>query len=140
MATMIREIMPKGPPVYVKPSEPLSSAAKKMKNNGIGGVLVMDGDKLCGIVTDRDIVVRAIAEGKNPDTTKVGDVCSPNLTTLSPEDKVEDAIQLMRAKAIRRIPIVKDGKAVGVLSIGDLALERDPNSALADISSASANV
>lgn len=140
MATMIREILPKGPPVSVKPDEPVSAAANKMKNNGIGDVLVLDGDRLFGILTDRDIVVRAIAEGRDPDKTKCGEVCSQDVQTLGPNAKVEDAVKLMRDKAIRRVPIVENGKALGVLSIGDLALERDPNSALADISSASANV
>jgi CBS domain-containing protein len=94
---------------------------------------------LCGIVTDRDIVVRCVAEGGDCDEMTLASICSPHLATLSPNDQIGNAIELMRKKAIRRIPVVEDGKAVGILSLGDLALERDPKSALGGISAAAAN-
>ena len=140
METKIRDILPPGEPTRVKPTEMVSVAAKKMKEGNIGSVLVVDGNEIKGIITDRDIVVRAIAEGLDPDSTQVQDVCSEELATLSPDDLVDNAIALMAKKAIRRIPVVEDGSIIGVLSLGDLALSRDPRSALGGISAAEANV
>ena len=114
-------------------------AARVMLDDDIGDVIVSDGDAICGIVTDRDITLRAVAHGKDPGATKLGDICSKDLTTLAPGDSVDDAVRLMRDRAIRRIPVVEDGKPVGVVSIGDLAIDLDAESALADISRAPAN-
>jgi CBS domain-containing protein len=94
----------------------------------------VDGDRLTGIVTDRDIVVRAIADDRSPGETTLGDLATGDVTSLSPEDSVEDAIRIMRDRAVRRIPVVENDRPVGIVSIGDLAVERDPDSALADIS------
>jgi len=87
----------------------------------------------------RDIVVRTVAEARDPATTTLADICSHALTTVSPTDSIEQAVQLMRAKAIRRLPVVEGGQAVGIVSLGDLAVERDPSSALGDISAAPPN-
>jgi CBS domain-containing protein len=114
-------------------------AAKAMRDAGVGDVIVTKDGTMCGIVTDRDITVRAVAEGKGATEVKLGDICSADLTCLSPGDSVADAVSLMREKAVRRLPVVDGGRAVGVVSIGDLAIERDPDSALADISEAPAN-
>ncbi len=84
----------------------------------------------------RDIVVRVLAEDGNPKTTKLRDVCSADPVTMSPNDDVETAVRLMREHALRRLPIVDGGTPVGIVSFGDLAMERDPGSALADISAA----
>ncbi len=112
-----------------------------MRDQDIGDVIVLDdGDQLCGIVTDRDIAVRVVAEGRNPQEVKVGQICSRDLTTVSPNDDVGAAVKLMSQKAIRRVPVVDKGRPVGIVSIGDLAVDRDPDSALADISSAKPNV
>jgi len=92
-----------------------------------------------GLVTDRDLVVRALAEGRDSATTKLGDICSKDLVVLSPGDSVDDAVRVMRERAVRRIPVVEEGRAVGIISIGDLAIERDADSALADISVAPPN-
>jgi CBS domain-containing protein len=110
-----------------------------MRDANIGDVIVLQDDQICGILTDRDIVVRAVAEGREPATTKVADICSQELTTVSPTDEVEEAVRLMREKAIRRLPVVEGGKPVGIVSIGDLAVERDPHSALGRISAAPPN-
>ncbi|MGN6108950.1 MAG: CBS domain-containing protein [Kofleriaceae bacterium] len=118
----------------------LKQIAAMMRDKKIGGVLVTDDKgKLCGIVTDRDLVVRAIAEGKDPATIKAGDVCSGQPATLREDSSIDEAIQLMRGKKIRRVPVVRDGAPVGIVSIGDLAKDRDPDSALAEISSAAPN-
>jgi len=118
----------------------LREVAQLMRDKKIGDVLVTDDKgKLCGIVTDRDVVVRAIAEGKDVQSTKVDDVCSGQLATLAPSASIDDAVKMMREKAVRRVPVVRDDVPVGIVSIGDLAVEKDPQSALADISAASPN-
>ena len=115
----------------------LRDVARTMRDRQIGDVLVTDNNgKLCGIVTDRDLVVRALADDKDLDTTQVKEICTDQLETLDPSSSIDDAVTLMREKAIRRIPVVRDGVPVGIVSIGDLAVERDPRSALADISAA----
>jgi CBS domain-containing protein len=113
-----------------------TDAARVMREQDIGDVVVTDGDQIRGIVTDRDIVVRAVAENRNPLEVSLAEIISDDLVTLSPDDSVDDAVRLMAERALRRLPVVQDGKPVGIVSLGDLAVERDPNSALADISEA----
>jgi CBS domain-containing protein len=92
------------------------------------------------VVTDRDLVVRALAEGADISSKSVQEVCSTETVTVSPDDDVDRAIQLMRERAIRRLPVVEEeDRPVGVVSLGDLAVERDPHSALGDISAAHPN-
>jgi CBS domain-containing protein len=138
MATAVRDVMAKNP-VTLPKTTPLLDAAKSMKEKDIGNVIVLDGDQMCGVVTDRDIVVRAIAEGRDPSSTKLDDVCSHSIETLPPDASLDDAAKLMRDKKIRRIPIEENGKPIGIVSIGDLAMEIDDRSALADISAAGGN-
>lgn len=138
MAQTLTDLMTPHPQT-VSSDTPLVEAAKRMRDDGIGDVIVSDGDTLRGIVTDRDIVVRAVAEGLDPATTTCADICTSDLVTLSPDTSVEEAVTLMRERAVRRLPIVEDGRAVGIVSIGDLAIERDEDSALADISAAPPN-
>jgi CBS domain-containing protein len=134
MAELIRDVMTSNP-VMMPESASALDAAKKMRDANIGDVIVMkEGDKMCGIVTDRDIVVRALAEGKDVKSVKLGDICTQNMATLSANDDIETAVKLMRKKAIRRIPVVENGKVIGIVSIGDLAMDRDPQSALGEIS------
>jgi CBS domain-containing protein len=135
MAQPIREVITKD--VVSLPSDAsIMDAARTMRDRDIGDVLVVEGDRLTGIVTDRDIVIRAIADGLSSTATTLGDLATEDVTVLSPDDSVEDAIRIMRDSAVRRVPVVEDGRPVGILSIGDVALERDPDSALADISAA----
>ena len=110
-----------------------------MAHDDIGAVLVTDNGRVTGIVTDRDIVVRSIAEGRDPSSTKVTEVCTADPATLTVDQSVEDAIRIVREQDVRRIPVVQDGRPAGIVSIGDLAIERDSTSALADISSEPAN-
>jgi CBS domain-containing protein len=118
----------------------LLEVARTMRDQRIGNVVVTERDgRLRGLVTDRDIVVRAGAAGKPLDKTRVGDICSDQLVQVTPTSTVEEVVQLMRKHAIRRVPVVRDGRAVGIVSIGDLARHRDPGSALAQISSAAPN-
>lgn len=138
MTQLVRDLMTPHP-VALPATSSLVEAALAMRDSNVGAVLVIDDGQVCGIVTDRDIVVRAIANGNYPATVKLGEICSRDLTELSPSDKVEDALSLMREKAIRRLPVVEHGRPVGILSIGDLALEKDPDSVLGDISAAPPN-
>jgi CBS domain-containing protein len=134
----VRDVMTANP-TTLSMSASVLDAARAMRDADIGDVIVVDNGQVCGIVTDRDLVVRTIAQGREPSKTKLGDICSRDLTTVSPSDSVDEAVQLMRQKAIRRLPVVEGGRAVGVVSIGDLAQERDPQSALSDISVAPPN-
>ena len=134
MAQLVRDLMT-ADPVMLPPDTPVREAAKAMRDREIGDVLVVDGDQLRGLVTDRDIIVRGMASGLDS-TSPLAEVCSPDPVTLRPDDPVEDAIRLMSQQAIRRIPVVEEGRAVGIVAIGDLAQDRDPSSVLADISSA----
>jgi CBS domain-containing protein len=106
-----------------------------MRERDIGDVLITDGDRFEGIVTDRDLVVRCLADGAEP-STPVERACSTNAATLTPGSSVDDAVRLMRDRSLRRVPVVDDGHAVGIVTIGDLAIEKDPNSALSEISAA----
>lgn len=117
----------------------LEEAARLMREADIGDVLVTREGRLTGIVTDRDIVVRALAEGRPPAETRVGEVASTEVAVVGPGDAADRAVRLMRDRALRRVPVVDDGRPVGIVSIGDLAVERDPESALADISAADPN-
>ena len=138
MTQKVREVMtPK--PVTLDAGSPVSEAARVMNESDIGDVIVLDNAKICGVVTDRDIVVRVVAEGKDASSTKLADICSRDLVGISPDDTVDEAVRLMRDRAIRRLPVIENGKPVGIVSIGDLAMERDADSALADISAAPGN-
>lgn len=135
MPESIREVMTTDPQT-VDASDTLVDAAKAMKDRDVGSLVATEQGTVTGIVTDRDIVVRGVAEEADPQTARVGDVASQELTALSPGDSVEDAIKAMRDQDVRRLPVVEDGKAVGIVSLGDLAVDRDPESVLADISAA----
>ncbi|HEX8645641.1 MAG TPA: CBS domain-containing protein [Thermoleophilaceae bacterium] len=132
----VSDVMSKDPKT-VEPGDSIQDAAKKMKEADTGALLVVDGDDLKGIVTDRDIVVNAVAEGNGD--AKVEDVASTDATTIEPDAELKDAIAKMREAKVRRLPVVEDGNPVGIVSLGDLAIEADDDSALKEISGASAN-
>ena len=138
MARSVNEVMTADPRT-VELGDTLTEAARVLAEADIGSVLVVDEGKVVGILSDRDIVVRAIADGRDPGTTNVGDVCSSDVATLTPDQSVDDAVRLMREHDIRRIPVVQDGRPAGIVTLGDLAVEQDPDSALADISAAPPN-
>jgi drug/metabolite transporter (DMT)-like permease/CBS domain-containing protein len=139
LPTTVQEVMTPDP-VTIEASSPVGHAAKAMRDHDVGAVVVTNGDELRGIVTDRDIVVRSLADGQDPMEVRVDDVATErDLRTLQPEDPIDDAALAMREAAVRRLPVVEDGRVVGIVSLGDLAIERDPRSALADISLAPDN-
>jgi CBS domain-containing protein len=139
MPNRIADVMTPNP-LTLPESTLVLEAAEAMRANDIGDVIVTDDrGKLLGIVTDRDVVVRVVAEGRDPRATRVGDIASRDLTSVAPADRIDHAVDLMRTRAIRRLPVVDQERPVGIVSIGDLALHRDPDSALADISGAPPN-
>lgn len=138
MTKTIKDIMTTNP-MALPSSATAVDAARAMTEKNIGDVIVLDDGEVCGIVTDRDIVVRALGKGRDPKSVELKDICSKTLATLEPESKIGDAVQLMRDKALRRLPVIEHGKPVGIVSLGDLAIERDRKSALANISAAAPN-
>lgn len=122
------------------PSDTARDAAKLMQDRHVGDVLVVEADQLTGVVTDRDLVVRVLAEGLDPDQARVGDICSSEVLEVRPDTTVEDALLIMRGAAIRRLPVVDSGRIVGVVSLGDFASEIEgDSSALGQISQAPPN-
>ncbi|MEU8797404.1 CBS domain-containing protein [Spirillospora sp. NPDC048819] len=138
MATKIREIMT-GSPTSVSPELDIVTVARAMRDEDIGAVLVAEGDELLGLVTDRDLVIRGLAAGGDPTRVNIGGIASSATATVGPDDSLDKAAQVMRERAVRRLPVLEDGRPVGIVSIGDLAMERDEVSALADISAARPN-
>ncbi len=128
MSARVRDVMTPGP-IGVDYHQSIGEAARTMRDWGVGAVLVVSDQSLHGLVTDRDLVVRAVAESKGPEEP-VGPLSTGNLIGVNADDDAEVAVRLMRERAVRRIPVVQDGDPVGVVSIGDLALERDERSAL----------
>jgi len=134
MAQSVRDVMTPNPRT-VSADTTLDDAAREMSQDDIGAVLVKENGSV-GILTDRDIVVRAVAEGRDGDSTSVSDICTTGIQAIEPEASVDDALRMMREEDIRRLPVVKNGRPVGIVSLGDLAVEREPDSTLADISAA----
>ena len=132
-AQKVREVMTPSP-MALRSSEPLTEAARMMRDHGVGSVLVVDDGEFRGLVTDRDIVVRAVADDQDPASTPISEVYSSDLTVVGPDDDADMVVMRMREKAIRRVPVLDDGVAIGIVSIGDMAIQRDQKSALADIS------
>ncbi|MEU9373053.1 CBS domain-containing protein [Streptomyces sp. NPDC048255] len=136
MTRRVDEVMT-GNPVTVEKLTSLAEAARVMRDASIGDVLVVDEGRLRGILTDRDLVIRAMAENRDPADTTVQAICSTDPVTVRPGDGVDRAIDLMRRHALRRLPVeTEDGELVGVVTLGDLTVERDPGSAFAAIAAA----
>ena|SRR5438067_6346101 len=105
------------------PSLSLTDAAKLMKQEDVGSVPVVDGERLIGMLTDRDIVVRGIADGSDPHAIKAGDIASRDIVTVRPDDDLDEAVRLMAQHQVRRLPVVDDGHLVGVVAQADIAQE-----------------
>jgi CBS domain-containing protein len=138
MATNVTQVMTEKP-LALQAGTTLVEAARAMRDHDVGTTVVLEDDEVRGIVTDRDMVVRALAEGKDPSQTVLGQIASQELVTLHPDDTVDQAVELMRRHAVRRLPVVRDGRPVGIVSLGDLAVERDPHSVIGHISAAQPN-
>ena len=137
MAQSINDVMTHDPRTVQK-GESIREVAKAMREEDTGAIIVTEDGRFAGLVTDRDIVVRGLADGRGPDDP-VDTVTTTAVKTLTPDQSVDDAIQIVRSENVRRVPVVQDGRPVGIVSIGDLAIERDEGSALADLSSSPPN-
>ena len=138
MAQSIREIMTADPRT-VETGATVAEAAREMRDGDVGSVVVFENGAVAGIVTDRDIAVRVVAQGLDPDATRVSEVATMRPVTLTVDQSVDDAIRLVREQNVRGIVVLQDNRAAGIVSLGDLAIERDADSALADIASEPAN-
>ena len=122
--SQIRDVMTEN----VKSAEPSTSvreAARLMAGEDIGPVPVVEGERLVGIVTDRDLVVRVIAEGKDPDSTTVGEIVSADVVTVSPDQDLDEALKLLARHQVRRIPVVENDRLVGIVAQADVARQGD---------------
>ena len=138
MPTSINEVMTHDPRTVAADST-LVDAARLMREADVGAIVVEREGAIGGIVTDRDIVVRAVADGRDPGSTRVADVASESVVTVSPDQTIEDARRLMREHDVRRIVVEQGGRPAGILSLGDLAVAGDADAELTDISAASPN-
>ncbi len=134
----VQEVMTHDP-VTVETSRSLVDVAQAMRDHDTGAIIATERGKARGIVTDRDIVVRTVADGRDPGQVRVEEICSDALVTLNPQDRLDTAAEMMRRHDVRRLPVVEDDRPIGIVSLGDLAIERDEDSALADISAAAPN-
>ena len=130
MNAKVRDLMTPGP-IGVDYHQSIGDAARTMRDWGIGAVLVFNDQALQGLVTDRDLVVKAVAESKGPDEP-VGPLSSGDLIGVDADDDVAVAVRLMRENAVRRLPVIQDGQVAGVLSLGDLALADEVTAAVPD--------
>lgn len=137
MNAKVRDVMTPGP-IGVDYGQTIGETARTMRDWGVGAVLVVDQEVLCGLVTDRDLVVRAIADAKGPDAI-VGPLSSGNLIAVEVDADAQEAGRLMRQNAVRRLPVIEDGKVTGIVSLGDLALADQYASAVAAVSQALAS-
>jgi CBS domain-containing protein len=119
MAKTVAEVMTKNP-VAMSSDASVVEAAKAMSDFRIGSVVVMEKDKPCGIVTDRDIAVKAVARGGDLSKTTLADICSRDLAAVRPDQSVDDAVEVMKSHDIKRVVVMTDSKLEGIVSLGDL--------------------
>jgi CBS domain-containing protein len=123
MGKHIRDLMTANPRA-IDADKPVAYAAKMMKDEDVGLAPIVEGDRLIGTVTDRDIAIRVVAEGKDPQSTTVRDIASTKLVTVDPDQDLDEALKLMAQHQVRRLPVVEeDGRLVGVLAQADVARE-----------------
>ena len=123
MGKKIQEVMTSNP-CSIDADKPVSYAAKMMKDEDVGFAPIVEGDRLVGALTDRDIVTRVVAEGRDPQSVAVREVASTGLVTIGPQQDLDEALQLMASNKIRRLPVVEqDGRLVGVVAQADIARE-----------------
>jgi len=132
----VKELMTQDP-ATLGPNATIGEAATLMKQEDCGSIPIVDDGRLVGIVTDRDIVVRAIAAGKEPKRTRISEIMSADPITVRPDDSVDEAEQAMRERQVRRLPVVEDGRLVGIIVTAQLARnesERETGETIKDIS------
>jgi len=120
MAKKVREVMTSEPRV-ADPAFSLAEAARLMKSEDVGSLPIVQEGQLVAVLTDRDIVVRAVAESVDPSATKVGDIASRQPVTIEPDQNLDEALALMARAQVRRLPVAENGRLVGVLAQADVA-------------------
>lgn len=121
MTKSIREVMTMNPETVSKDSS-VADAARIMRDHDTGIVPIVDGDRLVGVVTDRDITVQTVADGRDPHMTTVGEIASAHLVTLDPQQNLDDALQLMAQHQVRRLPVCEEeGRLIGIVAQADVA-------------------
>ena len=121
MAKTIRDLMTSNP-CSIESDKPVAYAAKMMRDEDVGLAPIVEGQKLIGTLTDRDIAIRVVAEGKDPESTTVKEVASTRLVTIDPEQDLDEALRLMAQNQVRRLPVVEeDGRLAGVVAQADVA-------------------
>jgi CBS domain-containing protein len=120
----IRDLMTSGP-TTCETSDTVIDVARAMRDEDVGPVPIVDGGQLVGIVTDRDIVLRVVAEGRDANTTTVGEIVSSDLVTVEPDTTLDEALQLMAQNQVRRLPVVEGGQLVGIVAQADIARAAD---------------
>ena len=133
---IVRDIMSPGV-TTVTQDDTAFKAATLMKNHNIGAIPVMCGKKVCGMVTDRDIVLRCIASGKDANECKICEVMTGSAVTVTPDRQVSDAASIMASEQLRRLPVVENGELTGIVSLSDIARQRqstEVSKALCEIS------
>jgi CBS domain-containing protein len=125
MGQSIKDVMTSDP-CTIDADKSVAYAAKMMRDEGVGLAPIVEGDKLIGMLTDRDIAIRVVAEGKDPDQVTVGEVASKQVVTIDPQQELHEALRIMAKHQVRRLPVVEeDGRLVGVVAQADVAREGD---------------
>ncbi len=125
MAQTIRDVMTSNP-CAIDADKSVAYAAKMMREEDVGLAPVVEAERLVGMLTDRDITIRVVAEGKDPEQVKVRDVASSQVVTVGPQQDLDEALRMMAKHQVRRLPVVEeDGKLVGVVAQADIAREGD---------------
>ena len=132
MDAKVRDVMTPGP-IGVDYDQSVGEAARAMRDWGVGAILVVSNGSLYGLVTDRDLVVRAVAEERGADEP-VGPLSSAHLIGVDADADVHEAMRLMRQHGVRRLPVLEDGQVAGIVSLGDLAMQDEPDLAFAQLS------
>jgi predicted transcriptional regulator len=122
--TQIKDLMTENPSTC-EPGAPVAEVAKVMAREDVGPIPVVEGGRLVGLVTDRDLVVRVLAEGRDPETTTVGEIASSDIVTVSPDSSLDEALQVLARNQVRRVPVVDGDRLVGILAQADIARHAD---------------
>jgi CBS domain-containing protein len=138
MARTVADVMTKDPKTLDEGAS-VVAAAKIMRDADVGTVIVTKNDEVWGIVTDRDIVVRAVADDRDMAEVTLPEVCSPKVASTTPDEPIDKALRKMEQENVRRLPVVEDGRAVGLVSLGDLSEVTDTGDTLRDIAQAPAD-
>jgi len=126
-STTVKDIMT-SQPTSVRSDEMVVDAARRMLSDDVGSLPVVDGNRVVGMITDRDLVLQVVAKDLDPHKIRISDICSERPATAEPDEPLDDALQRMAAQQVRRLPVVTDGKLVGIIAQADIARTARPES------------